>query len=124
MTNTTRTEEPKPTSREPGPTRKKKSPMIPSRAICKEPAGPEPLLTDMKFVALRPNHRCSSCERIQNRAIQTVKLKKGEGPIKPKDLQDVYSRELTPELAPELDMEAIPELSRELTSESKNELTG
>ena len=95
MTNATRTEEQKLHVRRAGTDETKKVPITPSQTICNEPAEPELLLTDVKFMALGANHRCASCERIQNRAIQTVKLKKGEGPVRPKDLQDVYSHELT-----------------------------
>ena len=116
MTSTTKKEEPKLHVRRPRSPWAETSTKSPMNAICDEPAAPELLLTDMKFMKLGPKNRCSSCERIQNRAIQTIKSKKGEGPIKPKDLQDVYSSELTPE--------QIQELNPELTPESKNELTG
>ena len=76
-----------------GTDEKKESPRTPSKAICSEPVPQELLLTDMKFMMLEANHRCTNCERIQNRAIQTVKLKRGEGPVKPKDLQDIYADE-------------------------------
>ena len=128
MASTTKKEEPKLHVRRPRSPWAETSTKSPMNAICDEPAAPELLLNDMKFMKLRPKNRCSSCERIQNRAIQTIKSKKGEGPIKPKDLQDVYSSELTPELSPELDIESTPDTSPESTPEStpepKNERTG
>ena len=128
MTSTTKKEEPKLHVRRPRNPWAETSTKSPGKAICDEPAAPELLLTDMKFMTLEPNNRYSGCERIQNRAIQTVKLKKGEGTIKPKDLQNIYSRELTPEKVRELDIKATPkpspELTPESTPESTNERTG
>ena len=96
---------------------RKKTKGTSSQAVCSEPAPPQFLVTDMRFINLRADQKCAACERIQNRAIQTVKLKKGDGPIKPKDLQDFYSRESTPDHVSEITQQSTPEPQREQTNE-------
>ena len=79
----------------PKKTTTKKAGNAPTQPVCDKSAAPHLLLTDMKFLLSEPNLRCPDCEEIQNRAIQAVKLKRGEGPVRPKDLQKVYAHELT-----------------------------